>query len=72
MLPLLSLCQAPRVYLILAPDPGTNLVAICLILRVMHPLPPMIRGTFLCLSIILFVNKFKYWLAERGVEHKTF
>ena len=47
---------------------GINLVALYLILIVRHP-PPMIGGTCMCLSIVLFVNKIHYWLAGGGVAH---
>ena len=33
-----------------------------MLLRVRHP-PPMTGGTHMFLSVVLLVNKFRYWLA---------
>ena len=53
---------------------GVKLVSLCLILR-MPPPPPIIGGTCMCLSVVLFVNKWHYWLVWKGKDKgncKTF
>ena len=42
---------------------GINLFLIFMMLRVRHS-PPTTGGTNMCLSVVLLVNKFHYWLEQ--------
>ena len=42
---------------------GINLLVLCMLLRVRQS-PPMTGGTCMCLSVVLLVNNYQYWLAR--------
>ena len=47
-------------------NPRSKLLTCSIILiRVWHP-SPMIGGTCMCLSVVLLVNKYHYWLGQKG------